>query len=431
MAAKSPPLSCSRDRIHRTYGQMTEAAPVRTRFRRQSGWTILRLAARRFTRGTGILQEGRRVRTSAAGSQRVKAEGDVTVTTIGAATVRHTRKPVSIVALAALLGTGLAGCETANNILGNNANAPAAAIAQAPAATAIAPKPSRTIALAPVIGAPDPVASQLSTQMTTALSKRGVGTAAPGGSSDYTLRGYIVAAKETAGTKVSYIWDVTDVAGKRVNRITGEDLVPGSQAAKDPWSTVTPQLMQTIAERTATSLAAWLPAQQGASAAVAQANTVAPSAAGAPVQQVASATRVAAATAAGPTAGSIAGGSLAAIVPSVAGAPGDGPTSLSNALQRELRQSGIQLASASAASSAHRVEGRVAVGGNRNGKQPIQIEWDVKDPAGKRLGTVTQKNEIPAGSLDGAWGQTADAAAAAAAQGIIKLLREKGETKTN
>ena len=41
---------------------------------------------------------------------------------------------------------------------------------------------------------------------------------------------------------------------------------------------------------------------------------------------------------------------------------------------------------------------------------------------GRSLGTVSQKNEIPEGSLDGSWGNTADAAAGAAAQGILKLL---------
>ena len=62
------------------------------------------------------------------------------------------------------------------------------------------------------------------------------------------------------------------------------------------------------------------------------------------------------------------------------------------------------------------------IGAAKEGKQAIQIDWRVKDPQGKALGTVSQKNEIPEGSLDGTWGKTADAAAAAAAQGIVKLL---------
>jgi hypothetical protein len=65
------------------------------------------------------------------------------------------------------------------------------------------------------------------------------------------------------------------------------------------------------------------------------------------------------------------------------------------------------------------------VGAAKEGKQAIQIDWRVKDPQGKALGTVSQKNEIPEGSLDGSWGKTADAAAAAAAQGIVKLLPQQ------
>ena len=59
---------------------------------------------------------------------------------------------------------------------------------------------------------------------------------------------------------------------------------------------------------------------------------------------------------------------------------------------------------------------------NKDGKQPINIEWLVRDPQGKKLGTVSQKNEIPEGSLDGPWEKTAEQAAGAAAQGIVKLL---------
>ena len=103
------------------------------------------------------------------------------------------------------------------------------------------------------------------------------------------------------------------------------------------------------------------------------------------------------------------------------GAPGDGSSTLAAALQKELSKSGVAMADATTP-QAYRVEGKVAVGADKDGKQPIQIDWVVKDAAGKKLGTVSQKNEIPQGSLDGAWGKTADAAAAAAAQGILKLI---------
>jgi hypothetical protein len=116
------------------------------------------------------------------------------------------------------------------------------------------------------------------------------------------------------------------------------------------------------------------------------------------------------------------------MVPSVSGAPGDGSVTLTGAIQRELTRNGVPLTEKPTGQT-YRVEGKVVVGEGKDGRQPIQIDWNVKDPQGKNLGTVSQKNEIPQGSLDGAWGKTADAAAAAAAQGILKLLPP--QTKVN
>ena len=112
---------------------------------------------------------------------------------------------------------------------------------------------------------------------------------------------------------------------------------------------------------------------------------------------------------------------MKALVPTVTGAPGDGSTTLKAALQRELTRSGVALTEAQSPDT-YIVEGKVAMGVGKDGKQPITIDWSVTDPSGKKLGTVSQKNEVPQGSLDGSWGKTADAAAAAAAQGIVKLL---------
>ena len=91
-------------------------------------------------------------------------------------------------------------------------------------------------------------------------------------------------------------------------------------------------------------------------------------------------------------------------MPAVTGAPGDGSTSLTAAIQRELAGKGVALADRPTA-TAYRVEGTVTVGQAKDGKQPINIEWLVRDPQGKKLGTVSQKNEIPEGSLDGPWEQ--------------------------
>ena len=288
------------------------------------------------------------------------------------------------------------------------------------------------IAIAPVIGAPDAVAKQLESQLASAIEAQKISVAKdPNAKAEFTLRGYIVSAREKGRTKVSYIWDVTDPTGKRVNRITGEEVLSGAQS-KDPWASVTPQVVGTISSKTAGSLVTWLPTQSPAAVAMGtpSASTGTVSSAATPLAYSGPASSAPASpSAAGgpPTTGSIArDGGVTAMVPSVVGAPGDGSVALTSAIQRELTRSGIALTETPNAQT-YKVEGKVVVGQGQNGKQPIQIDWDVKDPQGKKLGTVSQKNEIPQGSLDGAWGKTADAAASAAAQGIVKLLPQQSK----
>jgi hypothetical protein len=48
----------------------------------------------------------------------------------------------------------------------------------------------------------------------------------------------------------------------------------------------------------------------------------------------------------------------------------------------------------------------------------------VQLPTGKVLGTVRQANDVPAGSLNEGWGQTAGFAAEAAAEGIFSLVNQ-------
>jgi hypothetical protein len=272
----------------------------------------------------------------------------------------------------------------------------------------------------------DAIAYQIQQEFSSTVEKQRVTVVAGKDErADYTLRGYVVAAKVKSTTKVSYIWDVTDPTGKRVNRITGEEVVSGN-ASKDPWAALTPQVAQTIAGKAASSFMAWLPSHssQGAVASgmVQPASTPAQPAGATPAEPKRTAAARPAPAQPGTTTGSIANdGGVSAIVPAVTGAPGDGKTSLTAAIQRELQGKGVVIADKSTAST-YRVEGSVTLGAAKEGKQPIHIEWLVRDPQGKKLGTVSQKNEIPQGSLDGAWDKTAEQAASAAAQGIVKLL---------
>jgi hypothetical protein len=351
-----------------------------------------------------------------------------------AAAARRKHPGMALAILVALAGFGLTGCETSNTLFG-----PSTVATPEPGKPVAAQPPLAKVVVAPIIGAPDAIAKQIQQDFTGVIEKKRVAIANKDERADYTLRGYIVAAKDKNATKVSYIWDVTDPSGKRVNRITGEEVVSGN-ASKDPWAALTPQVAQAIAEKAANAFAAWLPSHSGQGAIVSNAvaqpvgvgaqPTDTPATAPVATADPAAKARPAAGkqpTAAapaqpGPTTGSIArDGPVMAVVPSVSGAPGDGPTSLTAAIQQELSSKGVTV-SDKASGGAYRVEGTVTMGPAKEGKQSIHIEWLVRDPTGKKLGTVSQRNEIPEGSLNGAWGKTAEQAAGAAAQGIIKLL---------
>ena len=372
------------------------------------------------------------------------------MTTINASATGFAWKRTTIAASIIVLVSALAGCSSSGSSLleqvsgGSTEPAVASRPAQ-PAATTKGASRAK-IAIAPVIGAPDAVARQLSSQLSAQAKQHSISVAKSTDEKvDYMLRGYIVAARETSGTKVSYIWDVTNPKGARVHRITGEELVGGAGAG-DPWQSVSSRLIQTIAVKTGASLNNWLPKKNNVSAPVRTPVAAVPqtrqrtgtgtgtaTATATPQrkQQVASRNTRALTPPAGTgvpghvrtgsiTQSSSKTGAVNAVVPRVTGAPGDGASSLSKALQQELARNGVK---SSGAGRGYRVEGRVAVGTATAGQQPIKIDWVVKDPKGRSLGTVSQENKIPAGSLDGAWGPTANAAAIAAAQGILKLIK--------
>jgi hypothetical protein len=321
------------------------------------------------------------------------------------------------VALAAVMGMGLAGCSGSSYSLSS-------LFQQTPGAPQDAPpqevpqSPMAKVAINSIVGPPDALGRQLHQQFSSSLERHRVSvTSSKDERADFNLRPYILAAKERNGTKVSYVLDVSEASGKRVNRFAGEEIVPASPS-QDPWAAITPAVAEAIAAKATGSFIAWLPNAGSSSAAVADSGPVSSSSAAARP----AARKGPALASTQTTTGSIAkDGPLTAVVPSVKGAPGDGGTSLTAAIQRELTTKGVSLTDRPTPAT-YRVEGAVTLGASREGKQPIQIEWVVRDPNGKKLGTVSQKNDIPEGSLDGPWGRVAEQAAGAAVQGILKLL---------
>jgi hypothetical protein len=261
---------------------------------------------------------------------------------------------------------------------------------------------STKVAVAPIIGTPPQVATDLTDALVAAGKDRNL-TLIPGGSGgNYTLRGYLVATNERGGAKISYIWDVTDAQGGRVARVSGDEMISG-RASGDPWAAVDSATLRSIAGKTTSQLAATLSRGGGAPSAVAASE---------PSPATTATAAPAAAKSAKPN---------GVVVAPVAGAPGDGQRSLTTALKKRLYAGGIKLANGTT-DNVYIVKGSVVLSEASGGKQSIRIDWLVLDPSGRKLGTVSQQNTIPRGSLNGPWGAVADAAAGAAAAGIIKLL---------
>jgi hypothetical protein len=287
-----------------------------------------------------------------------------------------------------------------------------------------------------VQGVPQKYASKVDEQLKASIKAKG-GQIVDAKDAQYILKASYQALPEPKqGTKVSYKIDVTDKAGNKVRTIAGEELVSAKHGG-DSWGHVTEEGVQKAAEKSATDLAAWIanpnapaPAAAVASAqpaktpvkAAAAANTAEKPAPAAQTPSLAAAVEAPAATPAKVKAAA-APAELTALVPAVSGAPGDGKTSLTEAMKRALTGQGIKLVS-TAKPGTYKIQGRVEVGAAANGQQPITIRWVVVDPAGKPMEkTVVQNNNIEAGALDGAWGEVADQAAGAAAAEVTKLLQ--------
>lgn len=107
----------------------------------------------------------------------------------------------------------------------------------------------------------------------------------------------------------------------------------------------------------------------------------------------------------------------------IEGAPGDGDESLRKAMQYFLGRQSINVVSEYDAPAAI-VAGEVFVRPVGSRQQDVRVDWTVYAPDGRRLGTVGQSNRIPAGQLDGKWGDIAFAVAEGAVQGLNELFEQ-------
>ncbi|MGF9563775.1 hypothetical protein [Neorhizobium sp. JUb45] len=121
---------------------------------------------------------------------------------------------------------------------------------------------AETIRFLPIIGAPVQAVTPLSRQLGMRARAAGLTIKSSGdNSSEHILKGYLSAFPDGGGITVVYVWDILDSGGNRLNRIQGQQKVPGG--GTDPWASVPAATMETIAGETIDAYMEWRHAQPG------------------------------------------------------------------------------------------------------------------------------------------------------------------------
>ena len=248
---------------------------------------------------------------------------------------------------------------------------------------------SASVTIAPIDGAPRATAEKLGPAMASALQQREIAASDKTASIDsYELHGRIE-EMPPSGDNVALVavWQLRDPSGESLGERTERLEAP----ARD-W-------------------------QQGAE------DTVARLAA-------ASADRVAALLQDEPPTEAEVGGHTRLLISGVEGAPGDGGESLPRAITEILKRQDVAIVTDPQATADLVLDADVVVAKPKAGKQNVKIVWRVRRKDGGEVGTVGQENDVPAGLLDGAWGDVAYMVAASAQDGIMQLVSRGAPSPT-
>lgn len=304
---------------------------------------------------------------------------------------------------------------------------------------------SPPVSISAIDGAPKAAVDRMASQLYTESKHRGFTTTVGQKSrSSIIMKGHLTAASTLNGTTVIYVWDVRAPNGASTHRISGEETIPGGSAFSDPWSAVDDSALQRIAAKTADELSLFI-SQLGfdvrmanvpppADMLIDQADSIQtasivdgyrPRVESAPADPVAvtpaTQTQPPASQTFDPTKSKPKKQADAIAVPAVVGARGRGNSELSAAMRHAMSAAGVPVIK-KRRQGAITVAGTVKLSPPAGSQQTVELSWRVLDAKGDVLGTITQKNQVPSGSLDNGFGPNAKLAAQAAASGIFKLL---------
>ena len=119
------------------------------------------------------------------------------------------------------------------------------------------------VALSSITGPPNEIAALLKRKLDAAATAANIALLTDAGAvGDYRLKGYLVATRSAKGIELSYIWDVFNNRGKRVDRRSGNETIAGSAKGSNLWSKVPSQVYQKIADLGIATVTRRLPARQ-------------------------------------------------------------------------------------------------------------------------------------------------------------------------
>jgi len=249
----------------------------------------------------------------------------------------------------------------------------------------LSPPDAVGVVVGPVAGAPAPAASALAGAMADALMKEDVpADTTAGNERSYRLNGTVTARPGGDRVRVDIIWNLAGADGHTVATETVSAEVPGAA-----WQRGDKEVAKELVARSAPALARRVEGDTPREAAV--------------------------------------GAATVGIVP-VTGATGDGGQALSLAMAAALHRAGVALQQKPGDKPAYILAGKVDIGAPQAGHQNVKIVWALSRVDGKDIGQVSQENAVPAGSLNGKWGDTAYDVALAAVGGIVELLQKAQQT---
>jgi hypothetical protein len=307
------------------------------------------------------------------------------------------------------------------------------------------------ISLTEVAGLPESKLQPLKDALAAAAGKRDM--AIVEGAFDgegFGLSGNFQILPDPGSIRLAYSWTLTDKAGAVLHTIAAEETVPGT-ASPDPWTFVTPAVLERVAAYTSESLSSRL-AQMGYATQVGglppprenyamagpgaeheiDYETVYGPGRAAPVSAAADAPLNVSRIPEAPEDSNLTTRDdkqnrnrhqiRAVAVLEVEGASATGNSELTAAMREALALAGWPVV-ARPRKDALTIAGKVALGPKDGERQKVDLAWSIASPDGRVLGTIKQANSVPSGSLDGGWGDTAIYATQAAATGIFDLVK--------